>query len=391
MPRIKIAYITTTEATDRRTWSGTNYFLQLALQKQVGDVELIGPVHPTLVIFFFRAFNFLSLVLFRKRIDWSNSTILSKIYSKIIQKKISNQKYDLIVVPGSTALIAHLQTTIPIVYIGDRTTMGAYEYHEQLKHLWGFSFRQSITTDRLAFEKSLFVTFPSSWACDSVVQDYGIPREKVFTISFGANFDQFPDRNKINLNSINKTFTLLFVAVTWKQKGGNIAFDCLQHLRQKGVDARLVVCGCEPDQDKISPYLEVVPFLDKNNPTQFDQLKKLFLSSDIFILPTRVDAYGIAFCEASAYGLPSLGTDTGGVSGALHEGINGYRFSIEAGGKEYAEKILELLSDEKKYFSLKESSRKLFEDKLNWDAWARTFCAVLSTKIPEKSALIKPE
>src|SRR2546425_278032 len=103
MHRIKIAYVTTTDPADRRTWSGTNFFLWQALQRNIGDVEVLGPVHPFFLIFFLRLINFLSLLFFKRRIDWRSSRTLSKKYGKIIQKKISKKKYDLVVIPGSTA------------------------------------------------------------------------------------------------------------------------------------------------------------------------------------------------------------------------------------------------------------------------------------------------
>jgi glycosyltransferase involved in cell wall biosynthesis len=87
-------------------------------------------------------------------------------------------------------------------------------------------------------------------------------------------------------------------------------------------------------------------------------------------LPTRAECYGIVFCEASAYGLPVVTTNTGGVSGAVKDGVNGFLLSVDADADEYAIKIMELFSNDEKYYSLVKSSRDLFEKKLNWDAWA---------------------
>lgn len=41
---IRIAYLTFRDAQDRRTWSGTYYYMAQALQKNCGEVTYIGPL-----------------------------------------------------------------------------------------------------------------------------------------------------------------------------------------------------------------------------------------------------------------------------------------------------------------------------------------------------------
>ena len=110
------------------------------------------------------------------------------------------------------------------------------------------------------------------------------------------------------------------------------------------------------------------------------QLQSLWINSTFLILPTRIDAFGIVFCEAAAYGLPCLGTDTGGVAGALHENKNGYLMPFEAGGKEYAARIANLFTDETAYQALALRARDEFEKELNWDSWALKIKQILQEK-----------
>ncbi|TSA49979.1 MAG: glycosyltransferase [Sphingobacteriales bacterium] len=44
------------------------------------------------------------------------------------------------------------------------------------------------------------------------------------------------------------------------------------------------------------------------------------------MVPSRAECYGIVFAEASSYGLPSVSTDTGGVSAVVKEGVNVFYF-----------------------------------------------------------------
>ena len=83
------------------------------------------------------------------------------------------------------------------------------------------------------------------------------------------------------------------------------------------------------------------------------------------------EALGVVLCEASAHGLPSLARNTGGVAGAVVDGENGFLLPPDATGKQYAEKILDLVQDHGAYDKLVLSSRMAYEEKLNWDAWGR--------------------
>jgi len=378
MKRLKIAFITVEDPRDRRTWSGTNYFLWQSMQKHLGDVELLQPAEPAITLFFCRLFNQVALRIFGKRFDWRRSGIVSRAYSRSVQKLISGKHFDLLVFAGRTALFSHLETEIPIAYIGDRTVSAGLNYHEQLKNLFSFSLKQSLETENMAFRKAKVLSFPSAWACTSAVNDSGMKPEQVFEIPFGANLDKIPDERTLNFQTINRPLTLLFLATRWLEKGGDIALDCLNHLSEKGIESKLIICGVSPEL-KADDRIEIIPFINKNDPQQFETLTKLFLRCDLLILPTRYDAYGIVFCEASAYGIPSIAPETGGISGAIKNGKNGIVVPGNSGGDVYAEKILEMCSDTSAFLQLKKNARKLFEEKLNWDNWGREFSKAISS------------
>jgi glycosyltransferase involved in cell wall biosynthesis len=168
------------------------------------------------------------------------------------------------------------------------------------------------------------------------------------------------------------------VAVEWGRKGGDIAFETLLELEKLGVNSELVVVGCVPPRQFRHPRLHVVPFLNKNLDRDRQVFHEILLTSDFLLLPTRAEAYGIVFCEASAFGLPSISTDTGGVSGVVTEGKNGYLLPPEARGVEYAGLIASLFADKKKLSSLVTSSRAMYDTRLNWDVWGRQMYKILA-------------
>ena len=106
-------------------------------------------------------------------------------------------------------------------------------------------------------------------------------------------------------------------------------------------------------------------------PEERRRFERLWTEADFFILPSRCECAGVVYCEAAAYGLPSLATRTGGVPSIVAEGRNGYTLPPAEGGEAYAERIASLVDDPAAYEALCESSRREFEERLNWDSWGK--------------------
>jgi glycosyltransferase involved in cell wall biosynthesis len=167
------------------------------------------------------------------------------------------------------------------------------------------------------------------------------------------------------------------LGVNWSSKGGPIALEALKLLLEAGIPAHLTVCGCVPPADVSHPNLTVIPFLSKRDPVQAEKLANLLETSTFLILPTQFEAFGIVFCEASAFGLPSIARDTGGVCGVVVDGVNGYRIDPKGGAEAYAKVILDLFRDPDRYHALCVSARQEYDRRLNWDSWGRGAVSVL--------------
>jgi glycosyltransferase involved in cell wall biosynthesis len=370
MKRLKIAYITGEDPRNRHSWSGTHYYAAQALEHHLGEVDRLGPLNPGIALFLCKAVHGFSLYLLGKRFNYRHSFFLSKIYARIITKKLQGKNYDLIVAPGGSAFIAFLQTDIPIFYFSDATNANLMNFHEMLSRLLPWSARQSLQVEQLTLQKARYIAFSSQWACNSAMADFGMLQKKIHLIPFGANLEPPPGRTQALAPRQKEVCRLFFLGVDWVQKGGPLASQTLRALLKMGVNAELTVVGCEVPEAFRHPKLINIPFLNKNNPDEFRKLESLFQESGFFILPTEKDCFGIVFCEAAAYGLPSLARNSGGVSSAVQDGISGFVFPPDATADDYAEKIKALWNDPLAYKTLCESSRDLFERSHNWDAWA---------------------
>ncbi len=211
--------------------------------------------------------------------------------------------------------------------------------------------------------------YPSEWASRATREHYAVDPQKVRTVPFGANIEHSPSLEVVQSRKKSERCKLFFIGVDWERKGGEIAFETLLKLEELGIQAELIVCGCIPPDRFSHARMTVIPFLNRKDEDQRRQLENLFATSDFLFLPTRGETYGMVFCEASSFGLPSITTNTGGVSGAVKDGENGYMLSSSARGSEYAELIARIFRDDEHYAELVKSSRAAFESRLNWDAW----------------------
>ena len=56
-----------------------------------------------------------------------------------------------------------------------------------------------------------------------------------------------------------------------------------------------------------------------------------------------------SFCEASAFGIPSITRNTGGISNAVYNGINGYCLDENAKADDYFNVVKKLIENESEY------------------------------------------
>jgi glycosyltransferase involved in cell wall biosynthesis len=373
--RLRIAYYSKNDPLDKRSWSGTTYYFGKTLQKNIGDVDYLGPVHfaPWFDKIIRGMAKFCRVFLGSNYV--AKYSLLQNWYCvKQLQRKMKGKRYDVIIAPSASPELGLLKTSIPVIYMSDATyrLYSAY-YKKEFDRLDRSSRWEGEYLEKQCMKKSKLFLFTSEWAAASAIKDYGVDPSKIEVIPLGANIDFTPDRSVIFEKEKNNTLTLLYLAVDWERKGGDIAFEALEHLHRKGIKAKLIVCGCMPPAEYKHQYMEVIPFLNKNIKEDHEQFVKLLSSVHFLILPTRADCSSLVACEANAYGVPSITTKTGGVPAIVKDGVNGYCLPLGARGDAYASLIASIYQDEERYHQLIRSSRDRFEQVLNWDAYAEAF------------------
>ena len=368
---MRIGIVNRFNVADVRSLSGTPYFMAKALREHVGEVIYLGPDDSLLtraIEIAGRVLNRASYAVFRRHISFDHHRILSKRLAHTFGPRVEQSGCDVLFAPTASVEIAYLPTNIPIIYYPDMSWADIVDYYPGCSSLFEFARREGA-----AIGKASASIFPSAWAARTAIEYYKADSRKVYCIPYGANFEKedIPSREVALQHSLDRGISLLWVGIDWQRKGGDVAYDCLMELLSRGMDARLVVCGCVPPKRFRHSKIEVIPFLSKRDPVQRGRLSQLFLEANFLVFPTAAEAFAIVLCEASAYGLPSLVSDTGGLHGSVTDGENGYLLPLDAKGEQYAEKILELVRDRGVYDELVRTSRMAYEERLNWDAWGR--------------------
>ncbi len=364
--RLRIALIYPESAGDVRTWSGTPFFVARAFEEHVGEVIDLSPYTGSTTIF--KIITHLARK-FGRSLPFDHMLSYSRRLGRFFSEKIAEGEYDLVLAPGGSEAVAFLQTDLPIVLYSDATWDLAVDYYLPYSRLIGSVRSSGETIERRALEKASLILYSSHWAEESAINHYGIPSEKVFVPYLGANFLTPPKREEVLPRVPGEKLRLLMVGVHWENKGGPVALRVMEELRARGYDAELTVAGCTVPEEVSHPNLTVVPFLNKQIPEEYARFKALWTDADFFILPSRFEAAGLVFCEASAYGLPILAARTGGIPSIVVEGKNGYTIPHDDEPSGYVERIVQLREDPDAYTRLAESARTEYEERLNWETW----------------------
>ena len=358
---------------DKTAWSGT-YFNTYQAIKKYYETEIFfykWPWHVRESLILHKQFQKLG----NKKAAVEFLKGYAKYFSKQLEKELKTRKVDLLFIPSAPQLMAYCKTDIPVIYMTDATFFQLQGYYPLFKDIASYNINQGIQADKLVFEKATHCMLASEWTKQSVINDYNIPENKITVAPLGANLDVIPGIGELKKEK-NKICQLLFLGVEWERKGGQIALDTFYKLQKDGMQVQLTIIGCVPPVSVADKNIIVIPFINKHNKEEAVQLYNIFCNSNFLLLPTRAECAGVVFCEASAFGIPSITTNTGGVNTYVQDGVNGFALPLVATAVEYAEKIQQLFRNDEMYEQLCISSRKKYEEELNWDTWGKTFYTI---------------
>ena len=209
----------------------------------------------------------------------------------------------------------------------------------------------------------------SSRIKQELIKYYDVPSDDIIVIPNGVNLDEFkPDRLKRQkirdkLNIDENDIILMFSGHEFKRKGLKYVIKALPKTKK---DAKLLVVG----KDNPEPYERLalrLGVLDRIIFTGFVQdISGYYAASDIFVLPSLYEPFGLVITEAMASGLPVVVSESVGAAEILKDGYNGFLIRDPTNPNEIAEILNTLIYDDKIRKQVSRNARKIAE-KYSWD------------------------
>ncbi|MCX8156347.1 MAG: glycosyltransferase family 4 protein [Verrucomicrobiae bacterium] len=376
---LTVAYVAGCAPGDVRHWSGTTHFMGQSLAQAGLNVRHLGPFH--VPGHWWRHFKYH----FYRRLLRQNYLALydlgrAKALGRAVTAAVAQQPAD--VVLGSFGdHLAFLETNLPLVVWTDGTFIRMRNFYPDYQNLCAATLKAGEWIDRTVLQRCRLAVFATDWAAESALRHYGVDPHKVHVIPFGANLEchrTLADIEALIAARPESPCRLLFVGRLWERKGGDLAMAVAARLNALGLPTELTLVGSRPPHGQAVPaYVKVRGFIDKSTAAGRAELDRLFAESHFLLLPTRAEAYGIVFCEAASFGLPSLATAVGGVPSIIREGLNGHTFPASAGPDLYAYQIERLMRRYYEYRLLARNAFLEYQRRLNWPRAAQRMRALL--------------
>lgn len=251
------------------------------------------------------------------------------------------------------------RTGIPLVF-----TVHSTEYDRSA----GFYPQQWIADiERRAVNEADVVIAVSKYTADQLVERYGAPRERVFPVHNGVDFSKYPSAVERDYGRSNET--VLYLSRVSRQKGPMFFMQAARQVVRSRPEARFILAG------KGEMLRECVDFAVDNRlmgNVSFagfvpdEDVPRFYANSDVYVLPSVSEPFGISILEAMSSGVPTIVSKTTGVGEALRNVLKADFWDTH----EMADMILRLL-DSKPLREELGRNGALEVKKFTWEACGR--------------------
>jgi glycosyltransferase involved in cell wall biosynthesis len=199
----------------------------------------------------------------------------------------------------------------------------------------------------------------------------GVARERLHKLGMGVDLDELQggDAGRFRACYDLDGPLVTFLGVVTYDKGSFHLVRAMERLWEQERRAHLVLAG--------PPVDEFIRFRDRLSPATRERIimpgtilgqdkRDMLAATDVFVLPSRIDSFGIVYLEAWAYGKPVVGARAGGVPDVIDEGVDG--LLVEFGNvAQIAAAIDSLLADPDRAREMGQRGRAKVETHHTWD------------------------
>jgi len=157
-----------------------------------------------------------------------------------------------------------------------------------------------------------FAVCPSEVVRRDLVENFGFPAARSDVVPYGL------DKSWLSLHPRTVAGRVLFVGTAGLRKGIHYLGAAAGLLRARRRNYEFQVAGDVSPQTAIQPECRCLEFLGRVPP---DQMRQLYVTADVFVLPSLAEGSAEATYEALAAGLPVITTAAAG--SVVRDGIDG--------------------------------------------------------------------
>jgi glycosyltransferase involved in cell wall biosynthesis len=339
------------------TWSHTPWHLRAALAARVPVVDLPAERSPLAVSALWHAYAWTHRG--RPADGWQATRLNDALTAARVRRGVRRARPDAVLEIGDLARL-----DVPYYVYQDMNRLLLREWLARIgpEHL-GYGDvaaelaprRVEEQRERLASAAGVFAM--SAWQAAPLVAAGVVPAPRVHVVGAGIS----ARRTAVPPAAREPGARLLYVGGDFPRKGGDIAVAALELLRRNGSNATLTIIGPPAFPG------EVPDGVDFRGRQPKEQVGAAFAEHDVFVLPTRFEAFGIAFAEALAAGLPCVGPN----AFAVPEIVGSSGVLVDDWTPEsYASAIASVLADGDVRARARDGAAAVAE-RFSWDAVAR--------------------
>ncbi len=203
--------------------------------------------------------------------------------------------------------------------------------------------------------------------------------KNVETVGVGIDLERFNQKDIFNKEitqlienkKANNLEYLLYIGKIEDRRNILFLIDILKKLSEERKNIRLIVVG-RGNKDykaKCIEYAKKQNVLDKIiyfEAFEQKELSELYKISDIFLLPTKYEIFGMVLLEAMYFGIPIITTKNGGSTTVIKDGKNGF-IRENDNHKQWLDIINKVLENKVMAQNIKDKSQETIKNNYTWD------------------------
>jgi glycogen synthase len=228
-----------------------------------------------------------------------------------------NEKYDII--------HAHDWMTFPAAIAAKKLSKKPLVVHIHATEFdrSGWSVNKDIfNIEKQGMETADKIITVSNYTRNILINRYSIPADKIKTIHNAVEKGSVPAARKSKSPGDERIVTFLG-RITY-QKGPEYFIEAAIKILKKTTNVHFVMAGSGDLKDKIAKHVENLGISARVKFPGFlkkDEIKKLFASTDVFVMPSVSEPFGISPLEALRSGVPVIISKQSGVSEVIKHAI----------------------------------------------------------------------